>query len=167
MREVLVSKGSPFERLDGVVAALGEAVGKADIKSIEDEITPVAQHPSAILELGEPEPVAGVEPEIESAVGLSSVRSGHEVVEGLLQRIGLQKPVRETQHHINSSPVLFGQLVAVLEQQPSRALEVAALIRWQLFLNAFANIVHGQRAEADDVEAVNDDLRVACANSRR
>ena len=42
MREFLVSKGSPFERLDGVVAALGEAVGKADIKSIEDEITPVA-----------------------------------------------------------------------------------------------------------------------------
>ena len=82
------------------------------------------------------------------------------MVEGLLQRIGLQKPVRETQHHINSSPVLFGQLVAVLEQQPSRALEVAALIRWLLFLNAFANIVHGQRAEADDVEAVNDDLRV-------
>ena len=115
MREVLVSKGSPFERLDGVVAALGEAVGKADIKGIEDEITPVAQHPSAILELGELEPVAGVEPEIESAVGFSTIRNSHDMVEGFLQCVALHQLIREAQHNIKGSSVLVGQFVAVIE----------------------------------------------------
>ena len=100
MREVLVSKGSPFEHLDSVVAALGEAVGKADIKGIEDVITPVAQHPSAILELREAEPVAGVELEAESAIGFNSVRSGHEAVEGFLQRVALRQLVGEAEHNI-------------------------------------------------------------------
>ena len=36
--EVLATKVSPFERLDGVVAAIGEAVGKADVKGLENGI---------------------------------------------------------------------------------------------------------------------------------
>lgn len=160
MREVLVSKGSPFERLDGVVAALGEAVGKADIKGIEDEITPVAQHPSAVLELGELEPVAGVEPEIESAVGFSTIWSSHKVVEGFLQRVALRQLIGEVQHDVKGSLVLVGQSVAVLEQQPTGALEIAALIGGQQLLHVSADALHGLRAESDDMKAVDDDLRV-------
>ena len=130
MREVLVSKGSPFEHLDSVVAALGEAVGKADIKGIEDVITPVAQHPSAILELREAEPVAGVELEAESAIGFNSVRSGHEAVEGFLQRVALRQLVGEAEHNIKGGLFPVGQFIAAPEQQPAGEIEAAALIKF-------------------------------------
>ena len=111
--EILTSKGSTFECFDGVVTTLGEAVGKAGIEGIEDVILPVAQRPSAIFELKEP--VAGVEPEIEPAVGFISVRNSHEMVEGLLQCVALHQLIREAQHNIKGSSVLVGQFVAVIE----------------------------------------------------
>ena len=89
------------------------------------------------------------------------------MVEGFLERIALCQPVGEAQHDVKGSPVLVGQFVAVPEQQATGTLEVAALTVAQLLLHALADVVHGLRAEADDMEAVNDDLRVACANSRR
>ena len=156
----MTSKGSPFERLDGVVTAFGEAVGKANLEGIEYGNPPVAQHSSAIHELRKPEPVAGFEPKIEPAVGFSSVWNGHEVIEGFLQRVALQKPFEEAEHHVKGGLVLISQLVAVCKQQSTGALEVAALISRQLLLHALANVVHGLCAEAHNVEAVDDDLRV-------
>ena len=82
------------------------------------------------------------------------------MIEGFLQRVALQKPFREAEHHVKGGLVHIGQLVAVCKQQSTGALEVAALISRQLFLHAFANVVHGLCAEAHNAEAVDDDFRV-------
>ena len=97
---------------------------------------------------------------IESAIGFSSVRSSHEAVECFLQRVALRQLIGEAQHDVKGIPVLVGQSVAMCKKQPAGAFEIAALIGGQLLLHTFANVVHGLRAEAHDVEAVNDDLRI-------
>ena len=76
---VPATKGSPFERLDGVVTFLGATVGEADVEGIEDEIPPVVQHfPSVYVfvmrsrsQLSSTNPACG---------RLQFVRSSHEVI---------------------------------------------------------------------------------------
>ena len=125
--EVSEPEGDPLERLDCVVATLGKPIGQAKIESVEYVGLPFDQRLAAGFEFGKVESVAGVEPEVETPQSGRAVGGVHEVVEGFLEGVGLQKFLREAEHDVHNSAILVGKSVAMGEQQPSGALEVTPL----------------------------------------
>ena len=125
--EVSEPEGDSFECLDCVVATLGKPIGQAKIESVEYVGLPVDQRLAAGFEFGKFESVAGVEPEVETPQSGRAVGGIHEVVEGFLEGVGLQKPVREAEHDVHSGAILIGETVAMGEQQPPRSLEIPPL----------------------------------------
>lgn len=139
---------------------LDDALGQMKIKGVEDVGTPVDEHSAACLELRQLESVTGVEPGFETAGSSRTVGSIHEMVERFLECICLQEPVGEAEHDVHGGAILIGKSDPVFEQQPPGTFEVAALIGRQLLLHASTDVVHGLRAKANHMEAVNDDLCV-------
>ena len=91
--EVSEPEGDPLERLDCVVATLGKPIGQAKIESVEYVGLPVDQRLAAGFEFGKVESVAGIEPEVQASGSSWAVGGIHEVVEGFLEGVGLQKSV--------------------------------------------------------------------------
>ena len=110
------------------------------------------------------EPVAGIEPEVESAIGFLFVGGSHEMEKGFFEGIGLRELVREAQDNVQSQLILFGELFPVSQKQSAGAFEVFALFGRERFLNLPADVVHGFCTEADDMKPVDNDL---CIGKKR
>ena len=104
--EVSEAKGQSLQDLDGVVAALSKPVGQMKVESVQDIRFPVYEHFAAGFELGEIEPVAGVEPAIQQPGSGDAIRGIHEIIEGFFQSVGLQEPVGEAKHDVRGGSVL-------------------------------------------------------------
>ena len=84
----------------------------------------------------------------------------HEVVEGFLEGVGLQKPVREAEHDVHSGAALIGETLAASEQQPPGALEVTPLFLGKGRLEGAPGVLHGLRTASHHMEPVDNDLGV-------
>ena len=156
--EVTEAEGDSLQGFDRVVAAFRKPVGQMKVEGIQDIRFPVYQHLATGFELGDFEPVAGIQPVFQAFRGRSAVRGIHEIVEGLFQCVGLHESVGETKHDVHGGAILVGQFVSVREQQPSRTLEILSLVVRENRLEGTADVVHGLGAEPDHMKAVNDDL---------
>ena len=125
--EVSEPEGDPLERLNCIVATLGKPIGLAKIESVEYVGLPVDQRLAAGFEFGKIESVAGIEPEVETLQSGRAVGGVHEVVEGFLEGVGLQKFLREAEHDVHGGAIFLGKSVAMGEQQTPGALEVTPL----------------------------------------
>ena len=158
--EVSEPEGDSFECLDCVVATLGKPIGQAKIESVEYVGLPVEQRLAAGFEFGKFESVAGVEPEVETPQSGRAVGGIHEVVEGFLEGVGLQKPVREAEHDVHSGAILIGKALAMGEQQTPGALEVTPLFLGKGRLEGAPGVLHGLRTASHHMEPVDNDLGV-------
>ena len=143
--EVSEPEGDSFECLDCVVLYVYLFIGQAKIESVEYVGLPVDQRLAAGFEFGKFESVAGVEPEVETPQSGRAVGGIHEVVEGFLEGVGLQKPVREAEHDVHSGAILIGETLAMGEQQPPRSLEIPPLFLRKGRLEGAPGVLHGLR----------------------
>ncbi len=60
--EVVEAEGHPLEGFNGVVAALGKAVGQVNVECVEYVGFPVEEHVSAFVELRQFQAIAGIQP---------------------------------------------------------------------------------------------------------
>ena len=142
--EAAETKGDSFEDLYGVVAAFREPVGQWYIESVEYVGVSVFQHSAASLELWEFETIAGVEECFQAMFSGFPVRSGDEGKESLLERVSLCEPVGETKHDIESEAIVFGELLAMRQQEVAGALEIFLLGVGQMFCTSLRTLSGAQ-----------------------
>ena len=105
--KVSEAEGETFEGFDNVVAALGKAVGQANVECVQDVGAPVGEHFAAELELREIQEVVGFQSETQTTFGFAAAGRGHEIVKRLFEGARLQKPVRKAEHYVHGGAVFF------------------------------------------------------------
>ena len=117
--EVSKAESNALQGFDSIVAALRKTVGQVNVESVQDVGSPVAEHLATGIKLRQIQTVAGIQPEIQFAVGFGTAGSSHKVVKRLLEGIRLQKLFGETKHYIHSGAIFLCEPVAMGEQQLS------------------------------------------------
>ena len=130
------------------------------IESVEYVGMPVFQHFPADIELREIELVTSVEEYLQALFGSVPVWSVYEGIELFLEGIGLSELVGEAKQNVEGDAILYGELLAMREQEVSRAFEVFSLGIWQMLLNRSTDVVQRPGAVANHMKAVDDDLGV-------
>ena len=153
--EGTVAEGDALNHLDGVVAALGETVGIRTVEGIENVGLPIAQHGEAGVELGNLSGEGKGAKDTETLLCRYGIPGRHELVELLLQQVGLTQITIKHKHTLHSRLAFLREPTHAAEQQLAALFEIASLLRQEPFLYALAYVLQRPCTVANDMEPVD------------